>query len=64
MTRLFQSFEWTDEPLVAQARWYPRLIGAALAVLALEVARRWRRPTARTLRKSRRSRFLVIDGIS
>ncbi len=57
VTRLFERFEATDQPAVATAHWYPRLIGATLAVVALELARRWRRPPAKALRKSRRPRF-------
>jgi hypothetical protein len=64
LARFLGSLGESSEPAVVQPQSYPHLIQVALGFLAIEAARRWRRRPVKVARKSRRSRFFPINGIS
>jgi hypothetical protein len=64
LARLMDTLGKSYEPAVEQPQSYPHLIQAALGFLAIEAARRWARRSSQKARKSRRSRFFPINGIS
>ncbi len=63
LTRLFDQFNGTDETASNQAQRYPYVLPIAAVVMALEVARRWRRRVTKAPRFSRRPRNFVLNGI-
>ena len=61
---LLERIEGLGGPLNEQVSHFPYLVPAVLAVVAFEVARRWRRrQTSTGLKPSRRSRTSVLNGL-
>jgi hypothetical protein len=63
LTRLFDRSAWSNESSDQLARAYPYLVEVALAVFAVELARRWHQRSAQTPRPSRRSRFFLLNSL-
>jgi hypothetical protein len=61
--RLFDRFRGADQPSERQAQSYPYLLPVALAVVAIEAARRWRRRSTREPSQSRRARNFVMNSL-
>ena len=64
LARLLDTLSESWEPGKEQPQTYSHLIQVALGLLAIEAVRRWRRRPAQKARKSRRSQFFPINGIS
>jgi hypothetical protein len=63
LDRLFDRLAALNKPLKHQARNHPSLLPIALAIVALEVARRWRRRSAHRTRRPIRSRPSVMKSV-
>jgi hypothetical protein len=63
LSRLFDRSPWSNEPSDHLARPHPYLVEVALALVTVELARRWRRRPTLAPRPSRRSRFIVLSSL-
>ncbi len=63
LMRLFDRSGWSNEPSDQLARPHPYLVEVAIALVAVELARRWRQRPTQAPRPSRRSRFFVFSSL-